>query len=228
LSGAEKADAIGTLASRPAFALALLDAMEKKQVATADLSAFLARQMVAFGDKKVTARLNSVWGSIRPESKDKAVVLAKYLKLATPEKLKKANRGKGRAVFAKNCATCHLLFGEGNRIGPDLTGSQRAKPEYILHKVLDPNAVVARDYQVTRIVLLNGRILTGIVKEETNKVLVLQTPTEQVRILKRDIEEREKQNSSMMPEGLLAKLSDSEVRDLLAYLAGEGQVPLPK
>src|SRR5580692_1658486 len=107
--------------------------------------------------------------------------MSKYAKLATPEQSKRANRGNGRAVFAKTCANCHILFGEGAKIGPELTGSQRAKPEYILHKVLDPNAVVARDYQVTRIVLANGRILTGLVKQESEKLLQLQTPTEEVR-----------------------------------------------
>jgi putative heme-binding domain-containing protein len=228
LSEAEKADAVGTLASRPAFAQALLDAMEKKQIPTADLSPFLARQIAAFNDKQLTARLNSVWGTIRPTAKDRAALLAKYAKIATPEQMKRANLGNGRAVFVKTCAQCHVLFGEGARIGPELTGSQRAKPEYILHKVLDPNAVVAKDYQVTRIVLASGRMLQGLVKEETDRLLQLQTPTELVRVLKRDIETREKQAQSMMPEGLLAPLKDTEVRDLLAYLAGDGQVPLPK
>jgi putative membrane-bound dehydrogenase-like protein len=228
LTDKEKADAIGTLASRPAFGLALLDAMEKKQVPTADLSPFLARQMAAFNDRQVTARLSSVWGTVRPTAKDRSALLAKYAKLATSEQMKIASRSNGRAVFAKTCAQCHVLFGEGARIGPELTGSQRAKPEYILTKVLDPNAVVAKDYQVTRIVLASGRILQGLVKEETDKLLQLQTPTELVRILKSDIETREKQDQSMMPEGQLAPLNDTEVRDLLAYLAGDGQVPLPK
>jgi putative heme-binding domain-containing protein len=228
LSDAEKGDAIGTLASRPSYALVLLSAMEKKQVPTSDLSPFLARQILAFNDKQVTARLSAVWGTVRPTAKDKSALLAKYEKLATKEQLKRANRSNGRAVFARTCANCHVLFGEGGNIGPELTGSQRGKPEYILHKVLDPNAVVARDFQVTRIVLTSGRIVTGLVKQETDKVLQVQTPTELVRILKSDIEEREKQPQSMMPEGLLTPLKDNEVRDLLAYLAGDGQPPLPK
>jgi putative heme-binding domain-containing protein len=228
LTEVEKGDAVGTLASRPAFALALLEAMARKQVPTADLSPFLARQILAFKDKQSTERLRSVWGTIRPTAKDKAALLVRYARLGTPEQMKGANRPHGRSVFAKTCAACHALFGEGAKIGPELTGSQRAKPEYILQKVLDPNAVVARDYQVTRIVLLNGRILTGLVKEETDRLLMLQTPTELLRLPKSDIETRERQEMSLMPEGLLAPLTDAEVRDLLAYLAGEGQVPLPK
>jgi putative heme-binding domain-containing protein len=227
LDAAAKADAIGTLASRPAFALALLDAVQKKLVPHSDISAYTARQLVALHDRQVTARLEAVWGSIRPSSKGKEVLLARYRKLATKNALKKANPGNGRMLFEKTCASCHSLFGQGSKIAPDLTGSQRANPDYILHKLLDPHAVVPREYQVTRIVLARGRIITGLVKQESDKVLVVQTPTEEVRVPKSDIEKRHLQKESLMPEGLLAPLKDSEVRDLLAYLAAQGQVPLP-
>jgi putative heme-binding domain-containing protein len=120
-----------------------------------------------------------------------------------------------------------MLFGEGAKIGPELTGAQRGNTEYILTKVLDPNAVVPHDYQVTRIVTSSGRVLLGLVKQENEKVVVLQLPTEEVRVLKSDIEQRERQKTSLMPEGLLKDLKDREVRDLLAYLGGSGQVPLP-
>jgi putative heme-binding domain-containing protein len=221
----EKADALATLASRPAYALELLAAMEKKAVPTADLSAYLARQIVGLNDARVTPRLAAVWGTVRPAGKDKEALLAKYRKLATPNALKNANRGNGRALFAKHCASCHVLFGEGGKIGPELTGAQRANPEYILGKLIDPNAVVARDYQVTRVVTVTGRIVVGLVKEENDRVLTLQTPTEVVRVPKGDIEERQRQPVSLMPEGLLAPLKNAEVRDLLAYLAGPGPGP---
>jgi hypothetical protein len=58
--------------------------------------------------------------------------------------------------------------------------------------------------------------------------VVLQTQNEVIRVAKADIDERKKSPVSMMPEGLLAPLSDAEVRDLIAYLAGSEQVPLPK
>lgn len=224
LTDAEKADAVSTLASRPAFALALLDAIDGKRVPRADVTTFTARQMLAMNSKPVRDRLNAVWGSIRPAAKDKDKLLAKYKELATGD----ADRAAGRAVYAKTCASCHALFGEGGKIGPDLTGSQRTNPEYILGKVLDPNAVVPADFQVTRLVTVQGRVITGVVKQETDKVLVVQTATEELRVLKADLEERGKLGTSLMPEGQLATLSDAEVRDLLAYLAGKEQVPLPK
>jgi putative heme-binding domain-containing protein len=221
LSDAEKADAVATLASRPTFAMALLDAMAQGKVDRRDLSAFTARQLLALNDKALTGKLTRVWGSVR-KPQDKSAALDRYLSVVPPDALKKADRTHGRQVFVKTCATCHTLFGEGGHIGPDLTGSQRSNPEYVLTKVLDPSAVVAQDYQVTVITTKGGRTLTGLVKEEDAKTVALQTQNEVIRVAKDNIDERKKSQISMMPEGLLAPLSDVEVRDLIAYLAGAG------
>ena len=64
------------------------------------------------------------------------------------------DRSHGRSIFARSCATCHKLFDEGAKIGPELTGAQRANPEYILTKVLDPNAVVGRVWVVVLVSVL--------------------------------------------------------------------------
>ena len=141
--------------------------------------------------------------------------------------LKKADRKHGRLLFSRTCAGCHTLFGEGGKIGPDLTGSQRTNPEYLLTKLLDPSAVVARDYQMTVVTTKSGRVISGLVKEENDKTLALQTQNEVVRMDKADIEDRQRSQQSMMPDGLLTPLSAAELRNLIAYLSGPGQVPLP-
>jgi putative membrane-bound dehydrogenase-like protein len=227
-SDADKTDAVTTLASRPDYAMALLDAIGKGQVPPRDLSAFTARQILGLKNPKLSARLNEVWGSIRPTAGDKAALLSKYKTMVPPGALAKADRSQGRALFAKTCAQCHLLFGEGGKIGPDLTGSQRANPEYLLTKLLDPNAVVAKDYQVSVIGTTSGRVITGIVTKEDDKTVTVQTQNELLTLAKSEIDERKKTGQSMMPEGQLAMLSEKEVRDLIAYLAGAEQVPLPK
>jgi putative heme-binding domain-containing protein len=226
-SDTEKADAVNTLASRPEYALALLAAMEQGRVPRSDLSAFTARQLIGFKDKRLAEKLSAVWGSFRPTSQDKAMLLARYKNLVPPAALRKADRSRGRLVFTHTCATCHSLFNEGGKIGPDLTGSQRSNPDYILSKVLDPNAVVARDYQVSVITTIEGRTLTGLIKSETDKTVTVQTVNEVFTLSKSDIEDRQRSTLSMMPEGLLAPMSDIEVRDLIAYLAGSEQVKLP-
>jgi putative heme-binding domain-containing protein len=151
----------------------------------------------------------------------------KYKSLVPPAALEKADRAHGRAVFAKTCANCHALFSEGGKIGPELTGAQRANPEYLLTKLLDPNAVVVQDYQMSIIETTAGRVINGIVIKDLDKTITIQTQNEQITLPKSEIQERKKSQLSMMPEGLLAPLSDVEVRDLIAYLGGPGQVPLP-
>src|SRR5439155_22782248 len=83
LTPEEKQDAIATLASRKEYALALLDAVEKKVVPRSDVSAYAARQMYALGDPKVTERLRQVWGEIRDTAPQKKEQMAKYKALLT-------------------------------------------------------------------------------------------------------------------------------------------------
>jgi putative heme-binding domain-containing protein len=224
----EKSDAVHTLASRPAYALALLDAVEKGQVPRTDVSAFTARQMLGLKDKQIAERLEKVWGAIRPASQEKAALTEKLKKQLTPNALKNADRSNGRAVYARACAACHRLFDEGGAVGPDITGSQRANLDYVLENLLDPSALVVKEYQMTVLATKNGRTLSGIVKQETDRALTVQTQNEAVIVPKDEIEARELSPVSMMPEGLLDKLTREEIRDLIAYLAGPNQVALPR
>src|SRR5439155_18302455 len=87
----EKSDAIQTLASRPAYALALLDALERGQIPRRDLSAFTVRQLLGLNHKPVTDKLTQIWGVIRPASQEKAALMTKYKALLTPDYLQNAD-----------------------------------------------------------------------------------------------------------------------------------------
>ncbi len=221
-------DAMQTLSARPKYALVLLDAVEQKWIPRADINSITIRQLQALKSKEVADKLTKAIGEIRPASADKAKLMAKYKADLKPDVLKKANLANGRALYNKACATCHRLFGEGGDIGPDLTGSQRTNLDYILENVLDPSAIVPREYQVTVVETKKGRTLSGIVKKESDAAVTLQTQNEQVVIPKADIESRVETKVSMMPEGIFEGLRIEEVRDLVGYLASPSQVPLKK
>jgi putative heme-binding domain-containing protein len=228
LTDAEREDAIQTLASRNSWALALLDALESGTVPRRDVSVFVARQMQGLKDKRVAERLTKVWGQLQPASAQRAALTAKYKAILTDDALAKADLSKGRQVYAKNCASCHKLYDDGGDVGPALTGSQRANLDYVLENVLDPSAVVPREYQVNVIHLNSGRVINGIVKTETDKSLTVRTANETILVPKDEIESRTVSKLSMMPEGTFDKLTEHEVRDLVAYLRGRQQVPLLK
>jgi putative heme-binding domain-containing protein len=218
LPDAEKQDIIATLASRPKYAHALLDAVEKKTVARSDISTFTARQIQDLGDKELSAKLTRVWGELRQTSAEKRLLLEQYKARLPNDVLAKADLPNGRRVFEKNCAQCHKLHGQGGTIGPDLTGSNRTELHYVLENTLDPSAVVGRDYQLTNFLLHDGRLVAGIIVEETSRAVTVQTANERLVLAKDDIDQRKPAKTSMMPEGMLEKLSVDEVRDLVGYL----------
>jgi putative membrane-bound dehydrogenase-like protein len=219
--------AISTLTSRPAWTLALLDGIAAGTVPRGDLSAFTVGRLAQSADEKVLARINEVWGTIRATPADRQGEFEKWRKALAPAALKAADLSHGREVYARTCGACHQLHGVGGRIGPDLTGSNRADLEYLLANLLDPSAVVGRDYQTTLVVTEDGRSIAGIVVRETPTSVTLQTPTEQVTVPLEDVDTRTLSPQSLMPENQLAQLDPAAARDLVAYLRHSSQVPLP-
>lgn len=228
LSADEKQDAIHALASRPAYALALLDAVGREQIPARDISTFTARQLDQLGDERVSELLGDVWGRVRAASSDKRALIAKYTKMLSTAVIEQARSSHGRAVFKRTCAQCHTLYDDGGKIGPDITGSNRTNLYYVLENVLDPSAAVAKAYQMTTVVTEGGRVITGIVQRQPNQTITVQTPKERIIVPDEDIALLKPSPLSMMPEGLFDKLSLEEIRDLVGYLATRQQVPLPE
>jgi putative heme-binding domain-containing protein len=76
------------------------------------------------------------------------------------------------------CASCHVLFGEGKAIGPDLTGAQRSSLDYLLESIVAPAATLRDGFRISTIALKDGRIIDGIVGAQNGQTLAIQTPTE--------------------------------------------------
>jgi putative membrane-bound dehydrogenase-like protein len=223
----ERPPVMETLVSRPAFARAMLDEMAAGKIARGDLSAFQARQIRSFGDAKLTARLGEVWGQLRDSPADKREQIARLKTRLTPDYLAQADRSRGRQVFSTVCASCHRLFGSGGQIGPDLTGAGRQNIDYLLSNILDPSAAVAADFRMSVVALDDGRVLNGIVVARTPHTITLQTAKERIALERSDIEALEPSTASLMPDGLLQPLAETQVRDLFSYLMSPSQVPLP-
>lgn len=172
-------------------------------------------------------KLEAVWGTVRATPADRQAEFASWRAKLSPKALQAADLAHGHATYATTCGACHQLHGEGGGIGPDLTGSNRADLEYLLANLLDPSAIVGRDYQTTIVITDDGRSIAGIVVQETPTSVTLQTPAERVTVSLDDIETRVLSPQSLMPENQLAQLSPEAARDLVAYLRHPTQVPLP-
>ncbi len=228
LAPKDRTEAVGTLASRPGYARALLRAVADGKLPRGDVTAYHARQIRSLGDAALDKQLSQVWGEVRGTPAEKRKLIARFKGLLTPARLKSASLPHGRLLYNQACASCHLLYGQGKLIGPDLTGAGRDNLDYLLENIIDPSAVVAVDYRMSVVTLKDGRVLTGVVGSPTERTLAVQTQTERVVLERSDVESVRPTPLSLMPDGLLAPLSDDQVRDLFAYLMARQQVPLPE
>ncbi|CAN5636034.1 hypothetical protein BH23PLA1_BH23PLA1_27750 [soil metagenome] len=222
---AERRDALNTLAARVGFARELLAAVGEGKVASADLSADIVRQLRNLGDEALNDRIAEVWGQVRETTEDKEQLIVQYKEMLTSSPEVEPDLLLGRSVFDRTCAQCHQLFGTGSEVGPELTGSNRADLDYVLSNVLDPSALIGKDYQAHLIATTDGRILTGIIGREDADSITLATANETIVLPLVEVEERQLSDQSMMPDDLWTPLSEHEVRSLVAYLASPSQVP---
>jgi putative heme-binding domain-containing protein len=222
----ERRAALNTLAGRAPYARKLVAAVRDGTVPARDLTAATARQLRDLGDKDVDAFVDEVWGVARTSPKEKTDTMARYKALLTDERLARADASHGRAVYARTCAQCHTLYGEGGAVGPDLTGSNRFNLDYVLQNVIDPSAVIAKEFQVTLVRTKDGRVVSGIAQEGDHAVKII-SETGTVVVPHEEIDKLKRSELSMMPDGLINGLSEKEFTDLVAYLRTSKQVEMP-
>ncbi len=225
--GTDRGAVLETLVSRATFAKALLTEVAAGKIPRAEVTPFHARQIRGFNDPALTKLLTDAWGELREPAADKKALIAKVKARLTPDVLAKADHSAGRATFSTVCATCHRLYGQGGEIGPDLTGSGRDNLDYLLENIADPSAVVNADFRMTIAELKDGRMLAGVVPAQTARTVTIRALTGSTTVERSEIKKLEQSAVSMMPEGLLEALSETQVRDLIGYLMQRSQVPLP-
>jgi putative heme-binding domain-containing protein len=81
---------------------------------------------------------------------------------------------------------------------------------------------------MTSVLTTSGQVVNGIVKEENEDAITLQTATDPVVISRDEIEVAKQSTTSLMPEGQLQTMTDQQVCDLIKYLTGPSQVPRPE
>lgn len=226
LTPTEKRDAVNTLASRSSYAKELLDAVGAKKLPATDIPAETVRQLRNLSDKTVVAKIAEVWGTIRDTPADRKRLMSDWTKKLNAPYQGAADLVHGRAVFAKVCQQCHTLYGVGSKVGPEITGSNRADLNYLMENIFDPSAVIPKEYAATKLELADGRVVTGLIKEDNGTILTVATATETLTIPVKDVEKRSPSELSMMPDDLTKPLTDADVRNLVAYLRHNQQVPM--
>jgi putative heme-binding domain-containing protein len=209
---------IDVLTQRPAWARILLEAVGKGRINRQDISVAQARKIIGFNDQTTSDSLIKYWGRIGSPSESKLKFGAQVKAELADSKATVANFKLGRELYMKSCGQCHTLYGEGGRIGPDITGSQRQNLDYLLENIVEPSAAVSPDFRLSNIEMKDGRILSGLIRPRDQQSFTLITSNQTMILAKSDLEGQRGTDQSIMPEGQLEALNVSERTALLRYL----------
>jgi putative heme-binding domain-containing protein len=209
------------LVSREDWSAALLAAIENGQVSASQLDARRRQQLLTVRSEAIRQRAEkALAGAVDP---NRQKILDHYLK-ATAATDSDATRGK--AVFAKRCANCHRLEGVGHSLGPDLAALTSRSREALLTAVFDPNRAVEDKFLEYVVRLTDGRVVNGMLLEETGASLTLAAPEGKQTVIPRsDVEQLKSSGKSLMPEGVEKDITPAEAADLVAYLATNSPPP---
>ncbi|WZO99500.1 c-type cytochrome [Isosphaeraceae bacterium EP7] len=221
LSPAVRGEAIEVLIARPDRVKALLDAVEASTIAATDLDAARRKQLLASTDPATRDRAAALLGKV--VKSDRSKVVADFLPALTLT----FDRAKGKGVFKVACSTCHRVEGVGAEVGPNLATVTGRSVEDLLGHILDPNREVAPQFVNYSVATTDGRVVTGLIAEESATTLTLKRAEGAVDLVPRaQIEEVTSTGLSLMPEGLEKGLTQQDFADLIGYVRGiQGPVP---
>lgn len=212
------------LSSRVVWARQLLDAMAKKEVDVTVVPLRVAQRILLHDDEKLAAGVKQHWGEIQGVTTEQ--MRREVARLSAILSQASGNPYEGRKLYTVNCGRCHTLFEQGGAIGPDLTSYQRTDLNRILLNVVNPSAEIREGFENYLIETEDGRVLTGFLADEDNRVVVLRDERGQNHVIaKEDIVEKRALRQSLMPEGLLKDYSEQQIRDLFAYLRSSQPLP---
>jgi putative heme-binding domain-containing protein len=208
------------LVSRSSWSAAALTAVEKGTIPAEDFRLDQVRRLVVHKDPKLNQAVEKFWGQVRPatsrEKQGRIVAVSQILGKGA------GDAGRGKALVVKHCLNCHQLFGEGAKIGPDITAADRKNLDVLLTNIIDPSAVIREGYQQYLVTTVDGRVLSGLLAEnDAEKTTILDAKGVRTTLNQKDIDSLTRAETSLMPEGLLDPLLDQELRDLFAYLRSE-------
>jgi putative heme-binding domain-containing protein len=124
----------------------------------------------------------------------------------------------GLQVFERNaCTRCHTTATQTTLLAPSLKGIAAQKVDYLIESVLYPSKVIKTGFEAEQIELKNGKVLTGLVKDDGKFLRVLSLDKDE-RIARDEVESRATTKVSVMPDGQEATLSRREFVDLMLYL----------
>lgn len=205
------------LLTRRQSAKAWLTAVDRGDVPVSATPLEQIRRVSFLEDPDLIALVTKHWGKLDGATREER--LAEVRRLNNDLRAAGGNTAEGKQLFKKHCAACHQLFGEGTKLGPDLTSANRGDRDYLLVSLVDPSSVIRKEYVSLIVQTRDGRVVTGLPVGRDDSGITLRTAkNEQIVIGTSDIDEVRESPVSLMPDDLYRQLKPQELRDLFSYL----------
>ena len=126
------------------------------------------------------------------------------------------------------CSTCHMMRGKGGFIAGNLTTYARNRSaNAILQTIIAPDSPLLPSSQVINVTTKTGQTLTGVLRNEDNFNLVLQTEDGRYHFLTRDkLTSISYTDHSLMPQDYGSRLTSKNLYDIVSFLIASGKRPL--
>ncbi len=211
-----------TLVGQPDAVESLAEAIEGKRIPIPQITPIARQRMSNHPDMKVRKRFLTLLAASEPTDRQLKGVIDEYVVAlqANAERVHDATvLEHGKAIFQKNCATCHRIGNDGQDVGPPLKSLHEKSPEQLLISVLDPNREVDPRFQAYSVLIDDGRVMTGVIREESsNQIVLAESGGKLTTIARDDIEQVKGNGFSLMPQGLQQQINPQEMSELIAWL----------
>ncbi len=220
MSPALRSQARDVLLSKRDWARRLLDQVAGGTIEPQEIPLDQLRVVAAHDEEELNALVRKYWGVLHQATPEERLAVARRLNNDLRAAVGRADAG--REIFRRQCGTCHTLFGEGEKIGPELTHANRRDRDFLLASIVDPSAVVRKEFTNYTVQTTDGRIVTGLLAEQdANSVTVLTAKNERLRLPRSDVENITESPQSLMPDNIAEQLSPQNLRDLFAWLESQ-------
>jgi putative membrane-bound dehydrogenase-like protein len=209
-----RSEVLHVMTTRSEWLTSLLDNIEKGIVAIAELDAGIRQLLITHSDNKIQSRAKELMPTAN-------VNRLRVVQQFQPALQLKGDKERGKVVFRNVCFACHQIDGVGSEIGPNLASLTDRSPASLLSGILDPNAAVEGKYSSYVATLKDGRAFLGILVSETGANITIKDLANQEHvILRSELASLTNTGRSLMPDGLETSLTQQNLADLIAYVAG--------
>jgi putative heme-binding domain-containing protein len=216
-SAVERPIALSVLASRRASAEALLAAVTAARLPARAVPRELQDQLRRVEGGALAPAVDALFGPSPEVSRTEM-----EREIARVVDAVRAGRGSpyaGRELYARQCLACHRLHAKGGDLGPDLTPYPREDLANLVLNIVHPSAEIREGYEPFVVTTKAGATYTGfLARQDPERVVLRDLAGISVAVERGQLSALRGLGRSLMPEGLLAGLSDGELRDLFAYL----------